>query len=141
MIDRYLFRGRRIDNGEWVIGCYLDRSWVFGGDDYFILVKNESYGNEGNPCVEITKHKVDPETVGQCTGLDVPLFENDKFELSSGETLICEYHNGGFGWWQYKGESYQYFIGFSDHNYLKEILEKIKITGTTHDNPEEAISE
>ena len=55
-----IFRGKRIDNGEWVEGSYchaekLDRS----GDEHFII----EYSANGS------SHRVDPSTVGQYTGL------------------------------------------------------------------------
>ena len=55
MNDRYLFRAKRIDNGEWVIGnlvYYPDGTTDIGetGGDWMI-------------------HKVDPSTICQCTGL------------------------------------------------------------------------
>ena len=54
----YLFRGKRIDNGEWVEGCL----WVF--DDYAdISYRDQEYSEIVNT-VEVI-----PETVGQYTGL------------------------------------------------------------------------
>lgn len=51
-----IFRGKRIDNGEWIEG-----SLVVAADRYFIykLVVNE-----------LVDFEVDPETVGQYTGLE-----------------------------------------------------------------------
>lgn len=50
MKDRYLFKAKRVDNGEWVFGHYVN-----GG---FIIKMNHS------ECVD-----VDENTVSQCTGL------------------------------------------------------------------------
>lgn len=50
-----LFRGKRIDNGEWVEGSYLV---LYGGEDLHIIVD-----------VHGIYHRVIPETVGQYTGL------------------------------------------------------------------------
>ena len=50
MDDRYLFKAKRIDNGEWIIGHYVN-----GG---FIITMNHL------ECVDI-----DENTVCQCTGL------------------------------------------------------------------------
>ncbi|MCF3107274.1 YopX family protein [Niabella sp. CC-SYL272] len=56
-----LFRGKRVDNGEWVYGYFFlsqDMGWSF------IRVENVS------PYMECyTDHQVIPETVGQYTGL------------------------------------------------------------------------
>ncbi len=54
-----LFRGKRLDNGEWVEG-YL---YITHNGEHEISI----YNNEVN--IERWPHEVDPSTVGQCTGL------------------------------------------------------------------------
>ena len=62
-----LFRGKRIDNGEWVEGAFLnDRDGAF----YICpAVSDISYGDGGNRRRIGCWYKVDPSTVGQYTGL------------------------------------------------------------------------
>lgn len=53
MEDRFLFRGKRKDNGEWVEGCLLKRwdgLWIFSIDEKFADI-------------------IIPSTICQCTGL------------------------------------------------------------------------
>ena len=57
MTDRYLFRGKRIEDGEWVIGHLA--VWSCG--------RSEIWGHEKNN--ELYRFIIDPATVGQCTGL------------------------------------------------------------------------
>lgn len=57
METRYLFRGKRIDNGEWVEGDLVHSLYKL--DDICV----GQYGNE------VGMHTVDPATVCQCTGL------------------------------------------------------------------------
>ena len=57
MNDRYLFRGKSLIGRKWVIGDLLQ--WEDGDSE--ICVK-DSDGGKG-------KFAVDPQTVGQCTGL------------------------------------------------------------------------
>lgn len=62
-----LLRGKRIDNGEWVEGVFLnDRDSAF-----YICpsVSDISYGDGGNRRRIGCWYKVDPSTVGQYTGL------------------------------------------------------------------------
>ena len=69
MEDRYLFKGKRIDNGEWITGYLLVKK-----KDFYICEKpyecmgeysslnGQSYGFGGFKFV-------DPSTICQCTGL------------------------------------------------------------------------
>ena len=79
MESRHLFRGKRIDNGEWVEGYHA----IIGGKPVIIEKEPEKYydadGGEnrsGNKIVEII-----PDTICQCTGLEDKngkrIFEND----------------------------------------------------------------
>lgn len=69
MEDRYLFRGKRIDNGEWVEGDLVHS--VYKINDVCV----GQYGNE------VGMHEVDPSTICQCTGRndknDKLIYEND----------------------------------------------------------------
>lgn len=62
-----LFRGKRLDNGEWVEGAFLnDRDGAF----YICpAVSDISYGDSGNRMRIGCWYKVDKSTVGQYTGL------------------------------------------------------------------------
>ena len=64
-----LFRGKRIDNDEWVYGFYVKAThhWHKNGvhDDWII---DSAFANGGWFNV-MGRHAVDPATVGQYTGL------------------------------------------------------------------------
>lgn len=85
MKDRYLFKGKRLDNGQWAIGSLL--SGVFfknsGGDIPYILCPEQA---EYYDCFEHLEEgnglfAVDPATICQCTGLKdkngTLIWEND----------------------------------------------------------------
>lgn len=57
MENRFLFRGKRIDNGEWVFGDLVHSVYKIG---------DTCVGQYGN---EVGMHEVDPETVCQCTAM------------------------------------------------------------------------
>ena len=62
MNDRYLFRGKRVDNGEWVEGCLLTI------DGEYRIATSCLQGDDENLLDNVCAYKVIPETVGQCTG-------------------------------------------------------------------------
>ena len=72
MENRYLFRGKRIDTGEWVFGDLVHSVYKIG---------DTCVGQYGT---EVGMHEVDPETVCQCTGINDKngklIFENDILE-------------------------------------------------------------
>lgn len=69
--NRFLFKGKRIDNGEWVQGCY----YGFMGKHYIFEQPFES---------DNLTHQIDESTICQCTGLrgksEKLIFENDIHE-------------------------------------------------------------
>ena len=63
MNDRFLFRGKRVDNGEWVIGRLICiNSLLYEKPKDAIQIQN----GKTKTC---NSYVIIPETVGQCTGL------------------------------------------------------------------------
>ena len=129
-----LFRGKRIDNGEWVVGDYTQ------------------YAFNGKPCI-CSKHKwaeVDPETVGQYTGLKdmngKRIFEGDVFPIEDEIVAVVIFTDGGFrleewglcgtytesgydecggGWGKIECEPIDWYM-----------VHHMEVIGNIHDNPE-----
>lgn len=87
MEDRYLFKAKRVDNGEWVLGV------LFDGENHCIIgqeIKFSPY--QTNEC-KIVGYEVDRNTICQSTGLRDKncklIWENDvvKFDVYYYENL------------------------------------------------------
>ena len=120
-----LFRGKHKSSGKWCEGnLHIDKQGIA-----IITPDDTPLGCYG---------QVDPDTVGQYTGLTdkngKKIFEGDivKLRLLAAKMEwkgVCEYRNGAFGLaWQYAGERYCTFAGTCNAEY--------EVLGNIHDNPE-----
>ncbi|WP_302432026.1 YopX family protein [uncultured Alistipes sp.] len=111
------FRGKRIDNGEWVIG-QLVKMW----EEWHIL--NSDNVN--------TAYPVDPATVGQYTGLN----DTNSREIYEGDIFQAGYF-GGMDVVMWDNENTRY-IGRSPQGCISYVGREpaVKIIGNIHDNPE-----
>lgn len=78
MEDRYLFKAKRLDNGEWIVG-YLYR--LSENNPPFIMLRK--YGES---------YEVDEHTICQCTGLRDKngklIWENDIVNLETDKAVV-----------------------------------------------------
>lgn len=132
MNNRYLYRAKRTDNGEWVEGAYYIEPYT---DKCFIIQWN-STGLGFNEFIE-----VDGASVCQCTGkTDIEknlIFEHDAvsfLDATSTEYGYSEHWQVGEVLWDDETASFQVTERLSAESY--EVLEDCKVLGNTIDNPE-----
>lgn len=127
MRDRYLFRAKRIDNGEWTYG-YLYGIW----ERKYIL-----WGMT-NDVPNMTE--VDPSTICQCTAVpdrdNTIMFENDVVRASGGVRGVIR-----FGRYCDKKTDYGFYIEWEKsqpywRNDIYYWQNKLRVIGSYIDNPE-----
>ena len=116
-----LFRGKRIDNGEWVEG-YLEYWRGITGLHCYISVWGRSM------------HAVDPNTVGECTGLKDKngklIFEGD---IVTFETTVYLFKPCVIKW---SFTKMRFIAKGREASYPMDIDFKYEIIGNIHDNGE-----
>ena len=137
-----LFRGKRIDNGEWVYGHYGEYTNMRSETISAMSVPNKN-SIYGNLCYD-----VDPSTVGQYTGLTdkngKKIFEGDiVFYWCSDIVAVVK-----FGEYQDSDstkKAYGYFVEYlEDGKIVQENMDSrekddeygCEVIGNIHDNPE-----
>lgn len=127
-----LFRGKRVDNGEWVYGFLIqyENGWFicnFIGDAY--------------------QYEVDPSTVGQLTGLK----DKNGKEIYEGDVCNCRLYNCReyecFGKIKWSNDEAAFFFcivcdgGGYEEEWLYEYADALEVIGNIYENPELEVSE
>ena len=130
MEDRYLFRGKRKDNGEWVFGDLVHSVYKIG---------DTCVGQYGK---EVGMHEVHTETVCKCIGRTERdkklIFEHDVIaylDTYSTESGYAEADCVGEVVWDEETLSFQVTNRLSAESW--EVIDgECKVIGNTIDNPE-----
>lgn len=133
MMREILFKGKRLDNGEWITGHLLKYEdgrarIVPNNTDIFCFEKDESI-------IQTVAHRVDPKTVGQYTGFvdknGKKIFEGDIVSIYNSKAFLfaVEWNN-------------QYVLKCTSNGVSDNILnviespEDVEVVGNIYDNSE-----
>lgn len=131
-MNRYTYRGKRTDNGDWVYGNLIQcgitgKAYLFPiGSD---ANESDRVGEEG--CLRLVAYEIDPRTLGQCTGFpakktyrgpepeDLLIFEGDMD--SRGYVVVWDFDR---------------FLLVDSEGLRWGLHTDCEIVSTYHDNPE-----
>lgn len=124
------FRGKRLDNGEWIVGSYIEAE-----------NRDRSIAHQIIPYkAGLVVREVDPATVGQYTGLK----DNKSTEIYEGDIVQLDYittcgkHRIGLSFevrWSTQEGCWFGWDGFVG-NALQQMHKMFVVKGNIHDNPE-----
>ncbi len=125
---KYFFRGKRKDNGEWVIGKGIDTNF---GEAYILYGwKDASVGLFNVDDIEVI-----PETIGQYTGVTdkngKKIFEGDIVRYNGEKHIVVFETRGETGYFGIKIDHIETW-GFC----LSVPAKLMEVIGNIHDNPE-----
>jgi uncharacterized phage protein (TIGR01671 family) len=90
-----LFRAKRLDNGQWITGYFAN---VPDKSSCYILTGKVRHGNGS---FDLERYAVDPETLGQFTGLfdkrGKKIFEGDIIRVEVDRLFTIQFDKGFFG--------------------------------------------
>ena len=133
------FRGKRVDNGEWVYG-YLQKQAVEGAEYYITW-----------PCTELINNcrVVIPKTIGQFTGLydknDTPIYDGDIIDIhqtiNGYNQFVIEYKDYGFSTKYYNQKENKairwYEYDLDELFDVNESEKELEVIGNIHDKERE----
>lgn len=136
MEDKYLFKAKRLDNGEWVQG-YL----VYDNRDNLYRIIMEIQYSTGTCITTDNAPRVDSSTICQCTGLKDKngklIWENDVVKQFAdcnelGNSLYFFYQIR----WNNEYSAFEGYEIYTEETVLFPDLEDIEVIGNIFDNPE-----
>ena len=144
-----LFRGKRVDNGEWVCGFLTCMNYI----DVFTQKVCYDGQEELNYCT-VEHCQVDKNTVGQFTGLcdkngnkifegDILLEEEKEYSLEEyGEkvvgthNIVAYWNEKACGFWVRRTDKPKGKIYVPEEPLCESFAEELKVVGNIYDNPE-----
>lgn len=134
-----LFRGKRIDNDEWVEG-YLCKSVVHNETFHQNVVVDTIEAYDGKSYLNIVFRNVHKNSIGQFTGLT----DKNGKKIFEGDIVRDEY-NGGIAWIAFLQQGCGWYLVFKNtdrrmgHRSRNSAYDndlELEVIGNIHDNPE-----
>ena len=126
------FRGKRIDNGEFIIGSYAVKGIGTDLKKHFIVQCEFNGALTGYPFY-FTDIEVNKATVGQFTGLldknGTRIFEGDIIKYVKNNIV----HTGVV---KYFKDAFDVYLHGTNAHSLRSCLDTLEVIGNIHDNPE-----
>lgn len=153
MQDRYLFKAKRKDNGEWVEGFYFCMTHTDGRHTHHFIIPLGADLSLGTP-VEKIQVEVDQSTICQCTGLkdkngkliwenDIVSFEDtgeEGYEYKEGFDFVnkakVEFAEGRWSLTDFVSDNSGVMDEMYDHAEFMEFWQYCEVIGNKFDNPE-----
>ena len=126
-----LFRGKRLDNGEWIEGSLLK---VTIENQTFHLIFGDSFAFDGKAVAAMSHCCVDPDTVGQYTGL-TDIIGQRNFE---GDIVSILPDDGEIGVIEWADDEAMFMLEADGWcaNFDNYFSTELEVIGNIHDNPE-----
>ena len=147
-MDRYLYKAKRLDNGEWVQGYYVKGLNMYDKEAYLIFEPTTIFYSSGETD---GWSEVDPSTICQCTGLKDKngklIWENDiihkpfytdydAYANSEAYTGRIQYEDGGWSVEITKPDGNVCVSPIIEMIAYSKDIEYCEVIGNIFDNPE-----
>jgi uncharacterized phage protein (TIGR01671 family) len=142
-----IFRGKRVDNSDWVEGAYYKQDYFYGDEveKHIIITSSDALTND----FDLDFYEVIPETIGQFTGMTDKngkrIFEGDIICANTVDTNTSRIATVGFGNFIDANNDDEYLGFYIEFDSIKttitqlnlEILKnRFEVIGNIHDNGE-----
>ena len=134
MEDRYLFKAKRIDNGEWVTGSLITC------EDGACKIATSCLEGKANEPILVCAYDADRDTICQCTGLKDKngklIWENDIVDRKERYPEIVKYKDGDWTIDYSYACNMETGCGYCNLGFYALERKCVEVIGNIFDNPE-----